>query len=177
MKKFLAAVCCVALVSMNVSAQEPQVVGQAAQSIVEAPGQSIIVADSDATLVSSIQDAAAPATPAIPTADAVVEAPAVEPAATEGALELAPAATEGSVIDNSVIDNSVVSQPIEQSFISAPVGADCGCGQAAPVVSTGCGCEPAPAVDYCCDSGKERKKLFSRLRDRRSSRKADCCCN
>jgi hypothetical protein len=157
MKKFFVAVCCVAFVGVNVSAQELTHEGQSAQSIV--------VADSDATLASSVQDAVA--TPAIPTAEAapVVEAPA--------------------------LDSGMVSQSYEQTVTAAPVAADCGCGEAAPafdydggasvvdggasIVDGGCGCaEPAPC---CCDSGKKREGLFSRLRARRASRNTNCCCN
>ncbi len=186
MKKFFAAVCCCALVAMNVSAQEPIPVagdivqGNVAQSIIEAP-------DSEATPVSA-QDAPAAAAPATETpAPMIVEsAPAtVDAAATQGIV------TQGYQMEVPMQSSEMGmgAAPYMSQNYAVPVNSGCGCGQAAPMMNyapamnTGCNtCNTCnqPAVSDCCDNGRNRPQVISRFRGRMTSmggRRNNNCCN
>ncbi len=170
MKKFFAAVCCCALVAMNVSAQEPiPVAGDiVAQSIIEAP-------DSEATPVSA-QDA--------PVAAAATETPAPM------IVETAPATMDAAATQGMVTEGYSVQLQSDMGMVAAPANGGCGCGQAAPMMNyapamnTGCNtCNTCnqPAVSDCCDSGRNRPQVISRFRGRMTSmggrRNNNSCCN
>lgn len=176
MKKFFAAVCCCALVALNVSAQEPiPVAGDiVAQSIIEAP-------DSEATPVSA-QDA--------PVAAAATETPAAPMIVETAPATMDAAATQGMVAEGYSVQlqsgTGMGAAPYMGQTYAAPANSGCGCGQAAPMMNyapamnTGCNTCNQPAVSDCCDNGRNRPQVISRFRGRMTSmggRRNNNCCN